>query len=136
MVIVLRKVDLDTIVQHCQDSFPIEACGILLGTKEDDSKMVTIVFPADNILRSETEYEINPQEQLDVFMKADELSLEVVGYYHSHPYWQAQPSSTDKSRANQLNCSYIIYSNMDDEVRSFHWDGLEFRAEELIVSEG
>ena len=135
MVIVLRKVDLDTIVQHCQDSFPIEACGILLGTKEDDSKMVTIVFPADNILRSETEYEINPQEQLDVFMKADELSLEVVGYYHSHPYWQAQPSSTDKSRANQLNCSYIIYSNMDDEVRSFHWDVLEFRAEEIIVSE-
>lgn len=135
MAIVLNKADLDTIVQHCRDSFPVEACGILLGTEDDDTKRVAIVFPADNILKTETEYQLNPQEQLDAFMKADELSLEVVGYYHSHPYWQAQPSSTDKSRATQPNCSYIIYSNMDNEVRSFLWDGLEFRAEELITSE-
>lgn len=135
MAIVLRKADLDILVQHCRDSYPAEACGILLGTKGDDIKKVTVVFPTDNILNSETEYQINPQEQLDAFMKADELSLEVVGYYHSHPYWQAQPSGTDRSRANQSNCSYIIYSNIDNEVRSFHWDGLEFRSEELITSE-
>jgi len=134
-MIVFSKSDLDKIVEHSQDTFPVEACGILLGKRESNIKRVTMIFPTENILESESSYQINPQEQLDVFMKADELSLEVLGYYHSHPYWHAQPSSTDRQRANQPCCSYVVYSNIDNEVKSFHWDGVEFRPEELIISE-
>ncbi len=135
MTIVFRNSDLDTIVEHSESTFPTEACGVLLGTIEDDIKKVTIVFPTANLLESEDSYQINPQEQLDIYTKADELSLEVLGYYHSHPYWPAQPSSTDRETANQPSCSFVIYSNAEREVRSFHWDGFEFRPEELAVSE-
>ena len=135
MTIVIRRVDLDTIVEHSQETYPKEACGILLGARNDDLREVNMVFSAKNMLESETSYQIDPQDQLDIFVKADELSLEVVGYYHSHPYWQAQPSSIDTQSANHPCCSYIIHSNTDNEVRSFHWDGNEFRTEEIIVSE-
>jgi len=135
MTIVFESSDLDAIVEHSENAFPIEACGVLLGTIEDDLKRVAMVFPTRNILESEDTYQINPQDQLDIFMKADELSLEVLGYYHSHPYWPAQPSSTDRETANQPYSSYIIYSNADKEVRSFLWDGFEFRPEELATSD-
>ncbi|MEM2941924.1 MAG: M67 family metallopeptidase [Candidatus Bathyarchaeia archaeon] len=135
MTIVVRREDIDTIVEHCRGGYPLETCGILLGEADLGIRRVSIVFPTENILQSEREYQINPQEQLEAFMKADELSLEVVGYYHSHPYWHAHPSATDIERANQPNCSYIIYSNVDNEVRSFEWDGKEFRPEELIIRE-
>jgi proteasome lid subunit RPN8/RPN11 len=135
MTIIIKRSDLNKIIEHSRLVFPIEACGVLLGTKENGPKTVVMVFPARNILESETSYQINPQDQLDIFMKADELSLEVLGYYHSHPNWRAQPSETDKHRANQPSSSYLIYSNVDDEVRSFQWDGVEFRTEELKVEQ-
>ena len=135
MAIIFGSLELDRIVENSQDTFPIEACGILLGTRDNEYKRVEMVFPTKNILESENLYELEPQEQLKIFTKADELSFEVLGYYHSHPYWPAQPSDTDYRTANQPGCSYIIYSCLDNEVRSFHWDGYEFRAEELVVSD-
>lgn len=135
MTVIIKRSDLSKIIEHSRLVFPIEACGILLGTKKNDSKRVLMIFPTRNLLESETTFQINPQDQLDIFTKADELSLEVLGYYHSHPYWRAQPSETDKHRANHPSSSHLIYSNMDDEVRSFQWDGIEFRAEELKVEQ-
>jgi len=135
MAIVFKKSDIDKIIDHSQKTFPIEACGIILGSRNNKVKRVAGVYSTKNILASETSYQLNPQEQLDIFMKADELSLEILGYYHSHPSWHAQPSNADRQKANQSCCSYVIYSNIDNEVRSFYWDGFEFRDEELIISE-
>ena len=133
MAIIFGSLELDRIVENSQDTFPIEACGILLGTRDGEYKRVEMVFTTKNILESENYYELEPQEQLKIFTKADELSFEVLGYYHSHPYWTATPSDMDYRTANQPGCSYIIYSCPDNEVRSFHWDSYEFRAEELVV---
>ncbi|MGQ9639743.1 MAG: M67 family metallopeptidase [Candidatus Bathyarchaeia archaeon] len=135
MNIVIGGESLKKIIRHSQESYPAESCGILLGRMEGGVKKVYMVCPTTNILNSADSYQINPEEQLEIYMKADELSLEVLGYYHSHPEWPAQPSNIDRDKANQPGCSYIIYSNLTGEARSYFWDGRDFKPEELIVME-
>jgi proteasome lid subunit RPN8/RPN11 len=133
-LIVFRKTDLQIIAQHSKDTFPTESCGIILGKKQDNIKIVTKIFPTKNILKSSTKYQINSQEQLNIYMKADEMSLEILGYYHSHPFEDTKPSEIDIKEANQPCCSYIIYSNEKNDFKSFHWNGSSFHDEELMIS--
>ena len=133
-MIVFRSSDLLTIVQHSRDVFPIESCGIILGKKQDDIKIVTKIFPTKNILKFRSRYQIDPWEQLDIYMKADEKSLEVLGYYHSHPFGDTKPSEIDIQGTNQPGCTYVIYSNKHDEFKSFLWNGSSLLDEELRIS--
>ncbi|MCW4043059.1 MAG: M67 family metallopeptidase [Candidatus Bathyarchaeota archaeon] len=133
-MIVFKKTDLQIIAQHSRDLFPTESCGIILGKKQDNIKIVKKIFPTKNILKSRTKYQINPREQLNIYMKADEISLEVLGYYHSHPFGDTKPSEIDIKEANQPCCSYVIYSNEQDDFKSFHWNGSSFLDEELRIS--
>ena len=114
--------------------FPNESCGIIVGNKQDNIKIVTKIFPTKNILKSRSRYQINPREQLNIYMKADEKSLEVLGYYHSHPFGDSKPSEIDIQEANQPGCSYVIYSNMRNEFKSFLWKGSSFIDEEFKIS--
>ncbi|WP_455368713.1 Mov34/MPN/PAD-1 family protein [[Eubacterium] cellulosolvens] len=133
-MIVFKKSDLQIIANHSRELFPTESCGIILGKKQDNIKIVTEIFPTENILKSSIKYQINPREQLNIYLKADEISLEVLGYYHSHPFGDTKPSEIDIKEANQPGCSYIIYSNEQNEFKSFYWNGSSFLYEELRIS--
>jgi proteasome lid subunit RPN8/RPN11 len=51
-LIIFKKSDLQIIAQHSIDMFPTESCGIILGRKQDNIKIVTKIFPTKNILKS------------------------------------------------------------------------------------
>jgi len=108
---------------HSRQSYPLEACGILIGTFSNDERTVTEVWPAKNELSSGSSYEISPEDLFHAFAYAEQNGLEVVGFYHSHPFWAADASMIDKSRANYPGLSYVIYSIPEDEMKSFHFDG-------------
>lgn len=135
MSIMIRRRDLEKIIRHSNETYPSESCGILLGIRDGEFKKIQMVCPTRNILNSKDAYEIDPKEQLEVYMMADEHSMEVLGYYHSHPDWPAQPSNTDKAKANQPGCSYIIHSNLTGETRSYVWEGRDFKPEELKITD-
>ena len=134
ILIVFRKSELQIIAQHSRNVFPNESCGIILGNKQDNIKIAAKISPTTNILESPARYQINPREQLNVYMEADEKSLEILGYYHSHPFGDTKPSEIDIKKANQPGCSYIIYSYMHNEFKSFYWNGSSFLDEELRIS--
>lgn len=133
-MIVIKKSDLLKIVKHSKDVFPTESCGIILGKKQENIKTVTKIFPTENILQSCIRYQINPREQLEIYMKADETSLEVLGYYHNHPFGDTNPSEIDIKEANQIGCSYLIYSNRQNNFKSFLWNGNIFLDEEFRIT--
>jgi len=133
MVLVLEKQHLKEIAEHSKNSFPIEACGILVGRKENDEKIVEKVYRAKNALASQSSYEIDPEELWKVFDETEKESKEVIGFYHSHPHWPAHVSEIDKSSAFYPNCSYVVYSNLDDETKSYLWNGNEFEDEKVKV---
>jgi len=133
MVLVLRKHDLKEIVEHSRGSFPVEACGILVGRKEDDEKIVERVYRARNVLASQSRYQIDPEELWKVFDETERESKEVIGFYHSHPHWSASVSEIDRSLAFYPGCSYLVYSNSSDEERSYLWNGEEFEEERVKI---
>jgi proteasome lid subunit RPN8/RPN11 len=88
---------------------PEEACGIILG--EDDHSR--IVIPITNILHSPTRFRMEPKEQLDAFLLADEKSLEVMAVYHSHPHGIDKPSITDIKELTYPDIIYLIWYSRD-----------------------
>lgn len=132
LTLILRTHHLDVIVENSLQMYPKEACGILAG-RFNNVKVVEAVFKARNILNSEVRYEIGSEEQLQIFQKIEKLGFEVVGFYHSHPYWEASPSATDTSLAFYKNASYAIYSVITRTLASYMWDGHDFIPEQIII---
>jgi proteasome lid subunit RPN8/RPN11 len=121
----------ERISSHSKESQPVEACGVLIGKLAGDTRTVTEVWPAMNRLFSESLYEIDPETLLHAFSHAEQNELEVVGFYHSHPFSSADASEIDKARANYPGLSYVIYSIPRSELKSFHFDGKRLAPESV-----
>ena len=132
-LLILSKKHLGEISEHSRASFPVEACGILVGRRGHREKIVERVCPAKNILASTSRYEIDPEELIKVFGEAEGESKEVLGFYHSHPHWPAYVSEIDRSSAFYPDYSYLIYSNLENEARSYVWDGGRFKPERIKI---
>ena len=127
----IKTKDLNEIIKHSKREFPLEACGILVGIKDDDAKVVEKIYKTKNILNSSSQFQIDPEEQLKIFLEADKNRLEVIGFYHSHPFYTAQVSNIDISSANYPDCVYLIYSIQGNEFKCFLWTGDKFKFENI-----
>jgi proteasome lid subunit RPN8/RPN11 len=79
----------------------IEACGVLIGTREaEDRWHVTQIQPLNNIASSPTYFEFEPEELLAVEMAYPD---QLVGVYHSHPSGYARASKTDRQNMQRVN---------------------------------
>ena len=131
MVLRIKEKELEKIVAHSKSESPLEACGILIGSKKGATLTVKEVHKTENILKSSTKYQIDPKTQLEIFLDADKKDLEVIGFYHSHPFYDADYSSTDLSSANYPDHLYLIYSIKDNEFKCFLWNGERFDSEHI-----
>lgn len=101
---------LDDVHAHARDGAPQEVCGLLAGRRVGDDHEVVRAYRIRNVHpRPVGEYQLDPQEQLRVTLEVeDDLGLEVVGFYHSHPAGPARFSATDAARASWPGLSYLI----------------------------
>ena len=90
---------------------PEEACGIILG-EGNHSQMV---IPITNILHSPTQFRMEPKEQLEAFLLAEEKNLEILAIYHSHPQGIDKPSLTDLDELTYPEIIYLIWYSIDSE---------------------
>lgn len=134
MTLSISESHIERISIHSQESHPLEACGILIGTISGDTRTVIETRAARNRLSSESSYEIDPESLFHAFTYAEQNGLEVVGFYHSHPLWSADASETDRTRANYPGLSYLIYSVPNNEMKSFYFDGKELILEPLRIT--
>ena len=140
MELALPAEQMAQISQHCERAYPHEGCGILLGRVEDGRKLVVEVIPTGNAHQEDTQrnrYLIPPEQLLQAELQAEELGLEVIGYFHSHPDHPARPSECDRERA-WPGYSYLITSVQKGRaVRSRSWrlqkDGAGFDEETVLV---
>lgn len=89
---------------------PEEACGLLAG----NNNLVSQILPIENILHSPVRYRMDPQQQLAAFQRIDNLGLELLAIYHSHPDGPATPSTTDIAEAYYPEVVYMIISQAKD----------------------
>lgn len=100
-------------------------CGLLAGRREGDAHVVTRSFRVRNAHpRPVGEYLLEPQEQLRLTLHVeDDLGLEVVGFYHSHPAGPARFSATDAARASWPGVSYfLVHLRPTEGHLSARWD--------------
>jgi proteasome lid subunit RPN8/RPN11 len=89
---------------------PEEACGIVAGRRNHSE----IVIPVTNILHSVTSFRMEPKEQLNAFLLAEERSLDILAIYHSHPDGIDKPSFTDFDELTFPGIIYLIwYKDVD-----------------------
>ena len=96
-------------IQHAQEEYPRECCGMLAG----QDTTITKLFKIKNIAKHIDEYELDPLEQVNAFEEIDRLSLDLLGVYHSHPHHPSYPSELDKLQAFYPDTAFFIISLLD-----------------------
>jgi proteasome lid subunit RPN8/RPN11 len=98
---------LDAVIAHARDVAPAECCGLLLGSPDSIVESArTRNIAADPASR----FLIDPKDHIDGRREARRRSLEVVGFYHSHPRSPAAPSARDRAEAGYPDDLYLIVS--------------------------
>jgi [CysO sulfur-carrier protein]-S-L-cysteine hydrolase len=102
-----------TIVAHCYDGLPDEACGLLAGPVETDAEptgVVTTVYPCTNADASARTYTVDSRELLRAMRDAESRHLDLIGVWHSHTHSDAYPSDTDVRQALEPSWIYVLVS--------------------------
>src|SRR5271170_4141723 len=128
---------------HGEETYPHECCGVLLGRFSEGVNEVEDAVRAGNTRTdsAHNRYHIAPQELVNIQRQARERSLDIVGFYHSHPDHPARWSTTDFNEAHWLGCSYVITSvetGVANQTNSFLLAGTgeedkRFEDEEIYV---
>ena len=110
----MARAVLDEMIDHALDGYPLEACGLLVGSTADDgnTRVVRLVRSA-NLAASALVYTIDPKVHLRAERDADDEGLAVVGVMHSHTHTDPFPSPTDVSSAPDPTWQYVIVSLRD-----------------------
>jgi proteasome lid subunit RPN8/RPN11 len=101
-----------TIVAHCLDGLPDEACGMLGGPMVDGEPAgeVSAVYPCRNADASARTYTVEPRDLLHAMRDAERRGHELVGVWHSHTHTDAYPSQTDVRQAVDPGWLYVLVS--------------------------
>jgi proteasome lid subunit RPN8/RPN11 len=89
---------MDEIRGHAEKLYPEEGAGLILGSIEGEHREARRVLPMPNHFNSgerNRRYLLDPQEILQAEELAEQLGLEVIGIFHSHPDHPPAPSQYD-----------------------------------------
>src|SRR5436853_75140 len=141
-MIELTEHDLRARRAHGERDYPFECCGLMIGRFEDGLKKVVETYPISNAREEEAKrnrFLIRPEELMRGEKYARAKSLDVVGFYHSHPDEPAVPSKYDLDHA-WPTYSYIVVSvekGQAVDLRSWEMesDRSRFSEEEIATSQ-
>lgn len=98
---------LQTLFDDVQQRNTIEACGVLLGSIDDEGNwIVEEARPLRNTAESPVYFEFAPEELLTAELTHPAQSI--VGVYHSHPTGYPMASDTDRNNMERVNLQQHI----------------------------
>jgi proteasome lid subunit RPN8/RPN11 len=106
MILELPAVLAKEMLEHAQQEYPNECCGLLAGR----GGRVVRLYRGANVDLSPYTYRLDPLDQLRIFREIDAEGLELLGIYHSHTQSPAYPSRTDVAKAYYPDAVYVIVS--------------------------
>lgn len=111
MRISIPALDLAALHRHVEQGYPHEVCGFLFGELDPSADRFTVhaLRPTDNLRADETRtrYLIDAESYRAAERQAAAQTLDIVGFYHSHPDAQARPSEFDREHA-WPSAAYLI----------------------------
>ena len=100
------------IILAAQAAYPAEACGLLVGRRDELGRWCVVrVAPSANLAGDPTRsFEIDAKLRLDLQRDLRGGADRMIGLYHSHPDAPAQPSAADLQRAWEPDLVWVIVS--------------------------
>lgn len=132
MMLNLKQSFYNQLIDHLQDEYPLEGCGILAGKAGE----IFHLYPIANKLHSPTAYEMDPQQQLAAMLDIEDNDWEMTAVYHSHPQGPQTPSATDIAQAYYPDVIQVIVSLQDRSrpiMRGFLIDNGRVTEIEIVV---
>jgi proteasome lid subunit RPN8/RPN11 len=108
---------LGAIVQHAREAVPLEAVGLLGGTREGDVKRHV---PLPNLL-GPRRFLVDPYAQYRALRQLEEERLVPVAAYHSHPGGGVDLSASDIAFARSLPYLQVVIALNGSAVRIAAW---------------
>ena len=120
MILQLQHRHINLLKQETKRVHPIEACAILFGKILQNKAVVETIEIAQNRLRSTTRFEVDPQKVATAVAEAENMGLEFIGLFHSHPA-NAMPSSIDRKFMKLWgDALWLIISSIDNTLAAYH----------------
>jgi proteasome lid subunit RPN8/RPN11 len=112
--------DLATIKSELETHKPYEACGVLIGTLDENTAFVEEALPITNSKRTMRSFELDPKEHYNAWNEAEKNEKEIIGVYHTHPVSSAVPSLWDGETMQNDPSVWLIAGA--DGMRAYVWD--------------
>jgi proteasome lid subunit RPN8/RPN11 len=112
-VLIIPQDCLRRVEQHLSACMPEEGCGLLAGRDAQVSQVYTL----RNVLHSAVRYRMDPQELFDSLQAIENIDLELLAIFHSHPNGPDNPSATDIAEAYYPEAAMLILSHQGGSWR-------------------
>jgi len=122
---------------HVEKAYPEEGAGFLLGEKGEVREIIALPNAGEDGARH-NRFLFTPADYLNAELRADDLGLNLIGVFHSHPDCPNVPSEYDREWAQPF-FSYII-TRVDEgkavNVRSWRLleDRSKYEEEEISIT--
>jgi proteasome lid subunit RPN8/RPN11 len=128
--LVITKEHLDLMFTHLWKCMPEEGCGFLGGV----AGHIHQVLPVENQLHDPERYMMEPMAQFRAMRELEDLNLEILAIYHSHPGGETVPSKIDIQEHHYPGVCQVILSrkDLDWKIRTFRLNG--DKADEISLS--
>jgi len=115
-----------TLQKISNQSFPKEASALLIGERRNEKVEIQEVKEAENVLKSRTAFQIEPELVVDTLDELEKNEEELVGFFHSHPNLSAFVSPRDeKFMKLWLDKAWLIAGTDGQgkitEIKAFSW---------------
>lgn len=96
-MLIFKEGTLKEICLHARTEYPAECCGMMLGKRMGEVRIVYRVVRAENQSDADktTHFLMDPFEIAKAEWSAEREQFEIIGFYHSHPDYKATASETD-----------------------------------------
>jgi proteasome lid subunit RPN8/RPN11 len=115
-----------TMIAHAEECLPEECCGLAAGL----NGAIKEIIPVENSLHSPYEFQMNAREQIREMLRIEEMGLELVAIFHSHPDGPEVPSIRDIKNFMYPE-SYSIILSRKNEI----WNSRGFRISDKTIQE-
>lgn len=134
----INENDYASMLEWAQQHAPQEACGLLTGQEDGETRIAEKLYLLDNTDHSAEHFSLSPSDQLKVLLEARQEGRKVIGVWHSHPATPSRMSEEDIRLARDESRSYLILSLAEDQpvLHSFRMkDGIPEK-EEIEITKG
>lgn len=117
----IRAVDWTTVEAHLDACLPEEGCGLFAGRLG----RVGLVLPIENIDHSPVHFRMEPRALVTAILHLEDLGLELLGVFHSHPVGPFGVSATDVREWRYPEAALVVCSLREDR-----WVGRAYRVDD------